>query len=74
MSSADKSVYIWFLENVFPSDIHEAGDSNSMYISRELDQALWVYVHATKNGHTMNTYYRRLVLQKKSSLPAYADF
>ena len=36
-----------------------------MYISRELDQALWVYGHATKNGHTMNTYHRRSVLLKK---------
>lgn len=38
--------YIWLLNEVFPSEIHKNGDT--MFISRELDQALWVYGHSTK--------------------------
>ena len=38
--------YIWLLKEVFPKEIHK--DGNIMYISRELDQALWVYGHATE--------------------------
>ncbi len=38
--------YMWLLEAVFSSEIHKNG--NAMYISRELDQALWVYGHATR--------------------------
>lgn len=38
--------YIWLLKEVFPDEIHK--DGSIMYISRELDQALWVYGHATK--------------------------
>lgn len=37
--------YMWLLNEVFPSEIHKDGE---MYISRELDRALWVYGHATK--------------------------
>ncbi|MCR4717308.1 MAG: hypothetical protein K5656_09010 [Lachnospiraceae bacterium] len=38
--------YMWLLNEVFPNEIHENG--NVMYISRQLDRALWVYGHATK--------------------------
>ncbi len=38
--------YMWLLKKVFPDEINENGE---MYISRELDQALWVYGHAYKN-------------------------
>ncbi len=38
--------YIWLLKEVFPSEIHKNGDT--MFISRNLDQALWVYGHATR--------------------------
>lgn len=39
--------YMWLLKEVFPEEIHKNG--SQMYISRKLDQALWVYGHATKN-------------------------
>lgn len=38
--------YMWLLKEVFPDEINKNGDL--MYISRELDQALWVYGHATR--------------------------
>lgn len=38
--------YIWLLNEIFPNEIHKKGDI--MFISRELDQALWVYGHATR--------------------------
>ena len=38
--------YMWLLKEVFPDEIHKNGDD--MYISRKLDQALWVYGHAIK--------------------------
>ena len=38
--------YMWLLKEVFPDEIHKNGDV--MYIPRELDQALWVYGHATE--------------------------
>ena len=38
--------YMWMLKKVFPKNIKENG--KNMYISRELDQALWVYGHAYK--------------------------
>ena len=39
--------YMWLLRAVFPKEIQKKGDT--MFISRKLDQALWVY------GHTMGT-------------------
>ena len=36
--------YIWMLKEVFTQEIHK--DGSTMYISREIDQALWVYGHA----------------------------
>ena len=39
--------YMWLIKEVFPSEIHKNGDT--MFISRELDRALWVYGHASKN-------------------------
>lgn len=36
--------YMWMLKEVFPNVVKENGEK--MYISRELDQALWVYGHA----------------------------
>ncbi|SFQ38709.1 hypothetical protein SAMN02910358_01873 [Lachnospiraceae bacterium XBB1006] len=38
--------YMWLLNEVFPDEIHKNGDI--MFISRELDQALWVYGHAIR--------------------------
>lgn len=44
--------YVWLLDEVFPEgqkQIGITGDENQeVYISRELDRALWVYGHATK--------------------------
>lgn len=37
--------YIWLLKKVFPNEIHKNKDS--FFISRRLDQALWVYGHST---------------------------
>ncbi len=39
--------YMWLLKEVFPKEIHK--NESIKYISRELDQALWVYGHATIN-------------------------
>lgn len=39
--------YMWLLEKVFREEIRKE-ENNGMYISRELDQALWVYGHAYK--------------------------
>ena len=39
--------YMWLLKEVFPEEIHK--NESIKYISRELDQALWVYGHATIN-------------------------
>lgn len=40
--------YITLLEKVFPNEINTDGD---LFISRSLDQALWVYGHCTKPWH-----------------------
>ena len=37
--------YIWLLSKVFPDEIHR---EERMFIPRELDQALWVYGHSSK--------------------------
>ncbi len=39
------SEYIWLLNDVFKEEIHK--DKSVMFISRELDRALWVYGHAS---------------------------
>lgn len=42
--------YLYLLELIFPNAInHEEGP----YISRDLDQALWVYGHCTKSWHDL---------------------
>ena len=40
------SEYIWLLNDVFKEEIHK--DKSVMFISRELDRALWVYGHASE--------------------------
>lgn len=42
--------YIRLLRKIFPDEIYK---SSEMFISRELDQALWVYGHCTENWYNI---------------------
>lgn len=44
--------YMWMLKEVFPKEIHKKG--SDMYISRAIDQSLWVYGHAYKQFPPIN--------------------